>query len=273
MALEGMRRLARAGVVAVGAAIAGTAAPTHALVLDITSTEAGAADFVTGVTNPFVASVSDTQQLADGTTLSGAAVADVFAGHLGISSSSTGPSTGSGGDSYFTITFSISDAQPGDVLKAKMGLQGSFTPGSGATAQLLDLDNGAGLLMAISCNGYNDAHYGTSCVSGYQTGGPILGGTISLDIPLYGRDTLTLQGVLQGAFASAPYSLDFLNSADLTFTVPSGTSVTGNPGGSLIQGAVPEPGTAELLAAGLLGAGLVRTRGRRARDSRSGCDI
>jgi hypothetical protein len=204
--------------------------------------------------------MSDTVSLADGTLLSGAAVADVFAGHLGVFESSSGPSSASSNVAYFTITFSVSGAMPGDFLTAQMKLNGSFTPGGGATAQLLDFDFGN--LMTVTCNQYNVTNYGMGCVSGYSSGPPVLSNMITYNVPLDGRSSVTLQGVLQVGAATAPYSLDFLNSADLTFTVPSGTVVNGNPGGNLIQGAVPEPTADALLFTGVLGLAVVRRRPR-----------
>ncbi len=73
-------------------------------------------------------------------------------------------------------------------------------------------------------------------------------------IPLANLDTLGLTMLLQPAITYAPAYADFLNSADFTITVPAGTNLVNNPGGTLFQGvtAVPEPNPGLLAGSGLI---------------------
>jgi hypothetical protein len=178
----------------------------------------------------------------------GTAVADVLAGHLGVLASATAQ-TFIGSTATLFIGLALNDMTADDFLQIDMSLHGSFTnaPGNGAAVSLSIDDTNSISTVGIGCNLYNVQNYGAPCYPG--------GGTLRTTIPLANLDTLYLNWLLQPGLGTPPAFSDFLNSADFTLTVPSGTNLVNNPGGTLFQvpgQTVPEPNPSLLVVSGLL---------------------
>jgi hypothetical protein len=188
------------------------------------------------------------------------AVTDVLAGHLGVLSAITA-NTFAGATAAMSIGLALNDMTEDDFLEIDMSLHGSFTnaPGNGAAVSL-SIDNGDSInTVSIGCNYYNVQNYGVPCFPG--------GGTLQTMIPLANLDTLSLSWLLQPGLGAAPAFSDFLNSADFTITVPNGSTLVNNPGGTVFhvpgQSDAPEPNPSLLAGSGLILALLPRLTRRR----------
>ncbi len=190
---------------------------------------------------------SCSQSNANGT---GTAVADVLAGHLGVLAGYTAP-TYIGSTAYMGLGLALNDMTSDDFLQIDMSLHGSFTnaPGNGASVSLT-IEDGDSIIgvPSIGCNFYNAQTTGDPCSPG--------GGVLRATIPLVNLDNLYLTWLLQPGLGPPPAYSDFLNSADFTLTVPNGTTIVNNPGGTLFQSpgqtGVPEPNSSLLVGSGLL---------------------
>jgi hypothetical protein len=194
------------------------------------------------------------------------ATADVLAGHLGALVSTTSPAgAGLVQDPWIFLTIAVNDAGPDDVLTMDMRFNGTFTSGGG-TAYFEITDPTPVQTSAISCNTFNVNNYGVPCRA-QVFGEPVfIGNTIQVTIPLNGVDTMSFQWLMD-AGTTGIGTVDFLNSADFSLTVPNGTVILNNPGGRLFQtpstaSTVPEPGTLVLLGGGLILAARRLTAGR-----------
>jgi hypothetical protein len=153
--------------------------------------------------------------------------------------------------SYMSVGLALDDMTSDDFLQIDMSLHGSFTNalGNGALVSLT-IESGDGIIEvpSIGCNYYNVQNYGVPCTPG--------GGTVRIIVPLANLDNLYLTWLLQPAVGTPPAYSDFMNSADFTITVPNGTKLVNNPGGSLFQvsgqTSVPEPNADLLLGSGLV---------------------
>jgi len=246
-------------------------APADALIIDVTSTNAQASAGTVSNAGPLSADAS----FSDG-TVTLAAAASLASGHLGASAVNS--STGMTGlaQAFTNLVLNISDVSVGDFIQLQTTLSGSFAPvlGDGGTVSLYVQKNSEPIQTSgISCSYYNAVYNGAGC-RGQIYGQPVQNDVTQLtfDIPLIGLDSLGLEWILQvgaGPFGSA----SFLNSADFSITVPDGTVINGNPGGTLFQipgssgsgsgtgpVSVPEPNSVSLLTLGLICLGMLRKR-------------
>jgi hypothetical protein len=266
-----MKRIRRAALASAFGSMAFLAfAPdARALTLVVSSTSAIAYDSLgPSSQGPTSASVSH----ASG-TMTAAAVANLTTGHLGASA--TNSATGSvSADADTRISFDVSDVDPTDYLLIQTILNGSITSQMGVAGTVyfrVYFDNDPIQTSGIQCSYFHQVYDGTTCMSQVYGQAVASGNQVMVLIDatsLANASTLTLEWELQvGAGSNGPGSADFLNSADFVVTVPQGTTVTGNPGGTLISFAtVPEPTTLCLLGAGAAGLGWTRRHRERRRS-------
>jgi hypothetical protein len=258
-------KVVAAGIVSLASCLAYTSA--DALIIDVTDTNVGVGAGPASDSGPTSADANYTNG-----TVTLAAVASLASGHLGASAANSG--TGSSGlaQGWVGMVLNISDVTAGDFIQLQTTLSGSFAPvlGDGGTVSLAVQPNSDPVQgSAISCSYYNAIYNGAGCRSQIYSQ-PVQNDNTQMifDVPLIGVDTLWLQWYLQVG-AGPGGSASFLNSADFSILVPDGTVINGNPGGTLFQipgssgsgsgsgsASVPEPGTAWLLAAGLICMGL-----------------
>jgi hypothetical protein len=206
------------------------------------------------------------------------AVADLATGHLGALVEGLGVT-----DAYADVSFGLvfGDTSPGDVITFSLSLHGTFSPGSGGIVNFYSQPGTQGPvtnLAAISCNTFNQTHYGSACYGGTYGNPGAVTSSLTFNVPV-DDGTIYFNPLLQtqGGSAAVPFA-DFLNSADFVIIVPDGTVVAANPvtdtpgttlfrtvSGTVIT-TVPEPSTALLFAAGgiavMVTRGHVATRGR-----------
>jgi hypothetical protein len=180
-------------------------------------------------------------------------VADVTAGHLGVLVSVL-PGGTAGADAVIILGLTFQDMTADDFLTMNMSLHGTFTPGSGATADFF-VDDGNSVTNAatISCNSYNVQFHGVPCFPA---------NSVEAVVPLDNVDSLFLTWQLLPGIGGNSGTADFFNSDDFSITVPNGTVIVNNPGGSLFQTesqttAAPEPNSGLLLGIGLVFAMLI----------------
>ncbi|HXI38552.1 MAG TPA: PEP-CTERM sorting domain-containing protein [Bryobacteraceae bacterium] len=183
-------------------------------------------------------------------------VADVTAGHLGVLVSVL-PGGTAGADALVILGLTFQDMTADDFLTMNMSLHGTFTPGSGATADFF-VDDGNSVTNAatISCNSYNVQFHGVPCFPA---------NSVEAVVPLDNVDSLFLTWQLLPGIGGASGTADFFNSDDFSITVPNGTVIVNNPGGNLFQtqtqtSPVPEPNSVFLLGSGLVTAMLIGKR-------------
>lgn len=218
--------------------------PARAGMITVTGTSATAATMTCNKTAPLFAQCSESAPAG-----TASAVADALAGHLGALVGVTAQGF-VGATAYMHVSLALQDMTADDFLEVDMSLHGSFTnaPGNGARVDM-NVDNGDSLYtVSIGCNFYNVQNYGVPCYPG--------GGAVRQIIPLVNLNNLYLTWLLQPAVGTPPAYADFLNSADFTITVPNGTNLVNNPGGTLFQTpgvtGVPEPNPGLLAGAGLI---------------------
>jgi len=184
------------------------------------------------------------------------AIADVAGGHLGVLVSAL-PGGYANADAVAIIGLSFQDMTADDFLTINMSLHGTFTPGSGAEADfLVDDGNSVSNLATISCNSYNVQFHGVPCFPA---------NTVQASVPLDNVDFLALTWQLLPGIGGQSGTADFFNSDDFSITVPNGTIIMNNPGGSLFHTAtqtspVPEPNSGYLLGSVLVLAMLLGKR-------------
>jgi hypothetical protein len=192
--------------------------------------------------DPFFATYENSNALA-----TSKAVADVTSGHLGALVSAL-PGGTAGADALVILGLSFQDMTADDFLTMNMSLHGTFTPGSGAEADFF-VDDGTSVTNAatITCNSFNVQFHGVPCFPATS---------VQALVPLDNVDSLFLTWQLQPGIGGASGTADFFNSDDFSITVPNGTIIVNNPGGSLFQtpetSSVPEPNLGFLLGPGLV---------------------
>jgi len=201
--------------------------------------------------NPFFATYENSDALA-----TSKAVADVASGHLGALISAL-PGGTAGTDALVVVGLSFQDMTADDFLTMNMSLHGTFTPGSGAEADfLVDDGNSLSNLGAIGCNSFNVQFHGVPCFPA---------NTVQAVVPLDNVDFLALTWQLLPGIGGNSGTADFFNSDDFSITVPNGTVIVNNPGGSLFQtqtqnSPVPEPNSGFLFGSGFVIAMLIGNR-------------